>query len=450
MFKRPRKVVPGKPIRTRSINDLVDGATALNDFGVTTPLTLTDGPDGPQIAYGDPEGFWARITGGSNPYSYQEVMWYGGAQHDVTGGRTGTTSVRPAYDANGITTLPVGWVDFLRPAFPGEYVFQSVRYGTASCTGTLTVNVKCGGVTNLSGATVSVTLGATTVSGTTNASGNVVLTLNAAGTWAGTVTLAGYATINFTQVFACSNVTKNISTWLSPITIAGKVRGCGSLPLPGASVTLTQSASTIGTGTTDGSGNFSISVNSDGSNITITVSKSRFNSSITTISGVYCSPPSSTIGNVTLTPVGTGYDCDCCGPVPVPTTLYLTTMFGSVVTLTSTGLGAWTGTDTVNLLAKTDCSGSTNTVAVTFNYVFCTGASISGSFCTLGAGVHCCPSGPICSSNGVIADTILGYNPNGYGYGVSSYTNVPFNASGTMSYYDGTDTQFFGSFTITE
>jgi len=252
--RRIPRQAPGKPIKTRTINGLVDMASDLSKISATPPLQISDTPDGPQLSYGEAKGFWARLTGGSNPYSYQEVTWYGGAQHDVTGGRTGTTSVRPAYDVNGITTLPSGHVDFLRPGAPGEYVFQSVKYGSSGCgTGTIPFNVKGCSSANIPGVLVTLTgPGGYSASGTTDASGNVTFSIVGypAGTYSYSAALAPYTTATGTKVATCSsNSTTNIT-----LAVPSGYFCCGpcNVPLPttinatspfGTSMTMTRSGS---------------------------------------------------------------------------------------------------------------------------------------------------------------------------------------------------------------
>lgn len=356
--KKIPRVVPGKPVQARSLAELAEYAGRLADLNAQAPLSTSDGPHGPQLQKDTDDGFWVRLTGSSgNKYAYQEVSWQGGSTVDVTGGRTGTTSARTAYEVNGITTLPTGWIDFLRPGAAGEYVFQSVRYG-ASCTGTRTINVKCGGV-NVSGATVTITLGATTLTGTTDASGNVTFTPGAAGTWSVSATKSGYSTGTNSFLFTCgtsgnTNVTINGTT----NTVNGNVKGCNSVNLPGATVNIKSGATVVATTTTDASGNYSVTWAGTGGSFTVEVNGGpRFNlfTRSTTVPGC----------NGTKTEnfglgAATGYHCDSCGgPYPIADTLTLTppAPFSTVTLTYSSGLGQWDGTGTATYTMAVDCSG---------------------------------------------------------------------------------------------
>jgi len=58
--------------------------------------------------------FYAKITGGSNPYSWTRQMRSGTAFVDDPTGMSGTTSSDPAYEVNGNTGVPSGKVVLLR------------------------------------------------------------------------------------------------------------------------------------------------------------------------------------------------------------------------------------------------------------------------------------------------------------------------------------------------
>jgi len=344
--KIPR-VEPGKPILTRSINGIVNAVNRLRMMQVTPPLSLSDGPIGPVLRNDLYGGFWARLTGHSgNAYSYQEVTWQGGTTVDVTGGRTGTTSTRPAYEVNGITTLATGWVDYLRPGAPGEYVFQSVKYGT--CTGTVTVNVKCNS-TNISGATVTISQGGTTyATGTTNGSGNFSTTaLPSAGTYDVAVSKTGFASYTGTFSYSCSSITVNVTIASTSNVITGTISGCGSV-LSGVLVTADQGGPSLGTATTDGSGNFSLTLSSwSGGSVNLTGAKLRY-ANLTGITTPSACAITSSSGSRTMTP-SSAYTCHpgCFPGLPVDKNTTCT-FDGQTVTMTYSSIrNGWVGTVTL-------------------------------------------------------------------------------------------------------
>lgn len=345
--KIPR-VEPGKPILTRSINGIVNAANRLRMLQVAPPLAMNDGPQGPVIRNDQYEGFWARLTGNSgNAYSYQEVVWQGGTTVDVTGGRTGTTSTRPAYEANGVATLAAGWVDYLRPGAPGEYVFQSVKYGS-SCTGTVTVNVKCNS-TNVSTATVTISQGGTTyATGSTNGSGNFTTTaLPAAGTYDVSVSKTGFATYTGTFSYSCSSITVNVTIASTSNVITGTISGCGAV-LSGVLVTADQGGPSLGTATTDGSGNFSLTLSSwSGGSVNLTWAKLRYANLTGTTTPSACAVTTSS-GSRTMTP-SSSYACHpgCFPGLPVDKNTTCT-FDGQTVTMTYDGFrNGWAGTVTL-------------------------------------------------------------------------------------------------------
>lgn len=348
----PEDVYPGMPLSAFTAADYADIIAAAREAmnpRIAPPLEFV----GDRITLARPDSFYATLSGASSPYSFTE-------KYGTTGGawstrvRTGTTN---AYEVNGKASLN-GKTVLLRPGYPGEYLFQWVSEPAASCTGTRTINVKCGGV-NVSGATVTITLGSTTLTGTTDASGNVTFTPGAAGTWSVSATKSGYSTGTNSFLFTCgtsgnTNVTINGTT----NTVNGNVKGCNSVNLPGATVNIKSGATVVATTTTDASGNYSVTWAGTGGSFTVEVNGgSRFNlfTRSTTVPGC----------NGTKTEnfglgAATGYHCDSCGgPYPIADTLTLTppAPFSTVTLTYSSGLGQWDGTGTATYTMAVDCSG---------------------------------------------------------------------------------------------
>ena len=433
----PEDVSPGMPLRAFTAEDykaVIRAAREAMEPKVAAPLEWV----GDTIGLSRPEGFYATLSGASSPYSFTE-------KYGTTGGawatrvRTGTTN---AYEVNGLAGLS-GKTVFLRPGYPGEYLFQSSSVA-ASCTGTVTVNVKCNS-TNVASATVTISQGGTTyATGSTNGSGNFSTTaLPASGTYDISVTKSGFATYTSTFVYSCANITVNVVLSSSSNVVAGRVAGCGG-NLVGASVTVTQGVSTLGTGTTDGSGNYSITLSGWSSGaVTVTASKTRYASGSTSTTPSSCGA-TTTPSTIVLTPA-TDYYCDPCGgTVPIYKTLYLTQPWdGAIVALTAGG-GGWSGTGTWTGTGYADCgSATTSAITITVNWSF-------NNTCTVTLQWNGCAA-PNTSRN-PISDTYAAANPgsvaSSFSFGSSpTHTNSPFSASSSLTGYMGGGS---GTATITE
>lgn len=92
-----------------------------------TPIYISDDNI---VSIERPNGFYAQLTDGANPYGWQEVYRAGGAWSILPSGRFGSTTDAPAYEANDISTLPPGTIAQLTPGWQGsDYRFQQVRLG---------------------------------------------------------------------------------------------------------------------------------------------------------------------------------------------------------------------------------------------------------------------------------------------------------------------------------
>ena len=76
-------------------------------FTVATPLQLIQTPSGYHLNIALPEEFWAKVTGGSNPYAWTEQIPVASGGW-TAGTRTGTTTTNSAYEVNNNTGVPVG------------------------------------------------------------------------------------------------------------------------------------------------------------------------------------------------------------------------------------------------------------------------------------------------------------------------------------------------------
>ncbi len=82
-----------------------------NDIRTFPPILSSQTVDGTAIWFDASLSFTAKITSGSQPYEWVEVVPATGGGNSVKdGGRSGTISVHPAYELNGVTTVSAGTV----------------------------------------------------------------------------------------------------------------------------------------------------------------------------------------------------------------------------------------------------------------------------------------------------------------------------------------------------
>jgi len=448
---RPDDFESGDPLSADSLNEWaahVSGSPTYPGGG----LHSASGASGSMMRLALPRRpIMALLSGSSSPYSWtQKVCTAAGTL--ATGPLSGTN----AYETNSTASLGGNTVR-LFPDGMGGWWFTS-KCCTASCTGTRTINVKCGGV-NLAGATVTITQGATSYTLTTDASGNAVFTPGASGSWSVSATKSGYTTGTNSFVFTCgttgnTNVTVNGTT----ATLTGTIRGCNTVVLPGATVTVTDGATTLATATTDGSGNYTATWSSAGGTfVTVTVTytlNARFASNSASVSIPSCNGTATR--NAGLSPA-TGYQCDPCGGVmPISETLTLTPPFGSPMTLTWGAGSGWSGSHTPTYTAAEFCDGSTTSKTSTIFWRF-SGFTIGVTsypcgleyFSVVCGDVAVCGVGPFdgqlkhpfpvitCATSAEV-----------YATTAATHTNAPFSATWSMPSMPGTIGT--GTATITE
>jgi hypothetical protein len=129
------------------------------------------------------------------------------------------------------------------------------------------------------------------------------------------------------------------------------VTGCNSAAVPGASVTIKIGATTIGSGTTNGSGAASITVNSAPSaSATIEIGAVLGYAGTSISRTLNCGTVTQAFGLL----ADTDHVCVACCVHPAPKTLGCTTVAGDL-TLTYSG-GAWAGTIAVSTTKSATCS----------------------------------------------------------------------------------------------
>ncbi len=243
-----------------------------------------------------------------------------------------------------INGIPTAGTNILAENVDGIWVADLAAV-TATCAGTLTVNVKCGGV-NRSGATVTITLGATTLVATTNVSGNATFTPGAAGVWGVTVALSGFATYTGTFTFACSNLALNLSINGASNTMSGQARSqCGGA-IPGATVEIRSGGTLYATTTTNSSGNWTSTFAGPGASYDVTFIKTGFSNLVASTIPLSCNG-SVTVGFpfVTMLIDTANYTCFGCRgwePLAHTATISLTVSWAGTFTLTyDVTYGTW-------------------------------------------------------------------------------------------------------------
>ena len=100
------KIVAGSPFRASVWEALRRIAMRWSHFSVTAPLIMQSGPAGVTLAVDlPPSEIWAKISSGSNPYSWQEQVPQPGG-----GWSNGLRSGTAAYEVNNNTTITKGTI----------------------------------------------------------------------------------------------------------------------------------------------------------------------------------------------------------------------------------------------------------------------------------------------------------------------------------------------------
>lgn len=118
----------GKPIEAATINRPLDAIEGLLRAASSPPndMQMIDGM--PLKRHRKRVRYWARITGAPSGSAYPWQGIYsttGGTWADLPSNISGTASVQPAYEANGVTTLTSGTrIEIEREPATGEWRFQ--------------------------------------------------------------------------------------------------------------------------------------------------------------------------------------------------------------------------------------------------------------------------------------------------------------------------------------
>lgn len=114
------------------LNAIVDALRAVDAFSLGGGGTSENQPTGRVIAFRRRSPFWAQITGGTNPYSWNYVARTSSGWTTIANG--GTTTTAPAYELNARTDVPSGRVVQMREGYQDDFRFLDLRRGGGGTT----------------------------------------------------------------------------------------------------------------------------------------------------------------------------------------------------------------------------------------------------------------------------------------------------------------------------
>lgn len=123
-LKLPR-VKAGDLIYAEDYQRLAAAAEKVANLRVAAPLELIDIPGAYMLRLSRTPETWIKITGAPSGTAYawtEQVPQSGGTWAD--GPRSGTTSVDPAYEANGSTAVPANRIVRARRNDGGAWIFE--------------------------------------------------------------------------------------------------------------------------------------------------------------------------------------------------------------------------------------------------------------------------------------------------------------------------------------
>jgi hypothetical protein len=116
-------------------NAVIDAVTSLRSRTSDGGLSGFNGTGGPGLTFPGSDEFYAKITGGTNPYSWDFTAHQSGSWTTIAPGGT-AGSPGQAWELNASTDIPSGHIVTLLPGFSGDRVFQVRRLGTPTPTPT--------------------------------------------------------------------------------------------------------------------------------------------------------------------------------------------------------------------------------------------------------------------------------------------------------------------------
>jgi len=131
--QRFEPVMPGEPISASQFNRAMRAVETQSRFnGQGTMTGMTGHHTAPEM----PTRFWAKITGGTQPYAWiRETGQVGGTLIDAGEAFLGTTDNYPAYEATGQTDVPADVCVELVLADNGDYYLFSYAGGDGCANG---------------------------------------------------------------------------------------------------------------------------------------------------------------------------------------------------------------------------------------------------------------------------------------------------------------------------
>jgi hypothetical protein len=230
---RLRRHRPGDHLSAAEFNDLLSASRGGLRWAAP-PLHFD--PSTSTLSLDRFEPFWAKITGRlGTAYSWAEQRWNGTAFATLTGGRSGTTSVHPAYEVNLSTTVVTNSIVLLYPGYQGnqDYRFAAIKL-KSPCPGEVCVSVR--GCCNylLPSASVTIKQGVTTIGTCTTATNGTKCCVPTAtsGSYTAEATKATFSgTASATVLVGCTT-TNTTLTLTTPADAAHVCTCCCADPMP--------------------------------------------------------------------------------------------------------------------------------------------------------------------------------------------------------------------------
>ena len=389
------------------LNAIRDEIKRLANLTATAPLTISDGPEGRNLALDSPGSFFALLSGATSPYTFAErVGAAGGGWVAPPGARSGASL---AYEVNAAPGLAGQYVS-LEPGDGADYRFQYVSFGAGSHYLCVTVG-DCCTVTG-SGSTVTLSqAGAVVSTCITDGTRRCCLVFPVPGVYDLVISHSGTTTYSGSLTLAAGTTNFDFSTCYGSsatgCTPAGRTQPAA---LAGAKVVVVDHTTgvVLAQGITDASGATCMVglASTAGHSLDFTVSKARFITKTvnTTFHG----------SGVVALAIAAG--CHCCnGPDPLKDTLHLTSPTGAAVLMTyNVPNMRWEGTESITGRGFNGPLSNSPCVTVTTNFKwFYDCAFLSYSFFGLFnsfAMDPCCGVTPACpNGNNAVIDMTGGF-----------------------------------------
>lgn len=123
------KFEAGKTLSAKALNAMAEEIDKLANMTSDPPIDIIKTPGSIAIRLSSKRDIFAKITSGTNPYAWTEVVpAAGGTFVNAGSGNSGTTSSDPAYEQTGNTSVPGNTiVRMSRAIITNEWIFQFAK-----------------------------------------------------------------------------------------------------------------------------------------------------------------------------------------------------------------------------------------------------------------------------------------------------------------------------------